>query len=158
MGVAGSGKTTIAQMLSRKMEVPYLEADDFHPESNRLKMQSGIPLIDEDREPWLQMLHKEGRQYLRHGQSVVMACSALKKSYRDMLSKGIERQVTFVFLKGDFDLFYRRMEERSGHFMPASLLKSQFDALEEPQNAVVVCASKSPEEVVAQVCAVVGGA
>jgi gluconokinase len=146
-GVAGSGKTTVGRLLSRELGWRFYDADDFHPISNVEKMKQAIPLSDEDRRPWLEGLRELIRTCLTQGVDAVLACSALKESYRQYLR--INEKVRFVFLKGDFDLIQERLRSRYGHFMDASLLRSQFDALEEPkEEAVVVDVASSPRVIV----------
>ena len=136
MGVSGSGKTTLGKKLAERLEFPFLEGDDFHSVANKTKMEAGIPLTDEDRLPWLQSLSQELKKIAAEGSRAVIACSALKKKYRDLLSQGAS--VQWIYLKGRKDLIRRRIERRQGHFMKAELLESQFDVLEEPGDAIVV--------------------
>ena len=147
MGVSGSGKTTVGQQLAERFAWPFFDADDFHPQANIDKMSQGIPLDDADRRPWLEALHTLIQEHLKHEDSLVLACSALKRSYRDLLAQG-DGEVTFVFLKGSFDLIFERMREREGHYMKADMLRSQFEALEEPENALVADASDPVEIIV----------
>lgn len=141
MGVAGSGKTTIGRLLAEKTGVPFSDADDFHPQSNIEKMASGIPLDDIDRLPWLKIL----QTVLENESPIVLACSALKSSYRDMLDP--EKQHHWVYLKGDKKLISKRLNERSGHFMKDKMLDSQFEALEEPKDALRVAIDGSPQAI-----------
>ncbi|WP_228982071.1 gluconokinase [Streptomyces sp. DH12] len=127
MGVSGTGKTTIGQSLARSLEVPFAEADDFHPPENVAKMRAGIPLDDEDRGPWLDTIARWLRD--RRGRGGVITCSALKRRYRDRLVSAAP-SVFFVHLHGSAELIAERMAARRGHFMPLSLLRSQLDALE----------------------------
>jgi gluconokinase len=140
MGVCGSGKTTVGRELADDMHWPFLDADDYHPQANVSKMASGVALTDADREPWLDRLVTEVRRYNLRGASAVLACSALKKAYRDRLDKGSVSpgDVRVVYLKGDAATIAPRLASRSGHYMPATLLASQFAALEEPSDAIVV--------------------
>lgn len=133
MGVSGCGKTTIAKQLCETLQLPFIEADDFHPEANISKMKNGHPLNDDDREPWLKNLALELQKNEKTGG--VLACSALKRKYRDTLTSLISKPLYIIYLKGSFDLIKTRMEERAGHFMPSKLLQSQFDTLEEPKDA-----------------------
>ena len=142
MGVSGSGKSTIAQMLAEALKIKYADADDFHPSSNIQKMQAGFPLNDEDRSGWLQAIHQFVEEELEKN-SVVIACSALKEAYRQILSKDLES--VWIYLKGNFELIQSRMQARD-HFMPPSLLQSQFDALEEPKDAIVLDIKKPARE------------
>ncbi len=147
MGVSGVGKTTIGKILAERLELPYREADTFHPKVNIDKMKAGIPLNDKDRLPWLTKLNEEA-QRLAHTSGGVISCSALKKSYRKILNKGINEVVQWVYLKGDFNSVLKQVQRRTGHYMPSTLLQSQFDILEEPQNAIVAHINASPAEVV----------
>jgi gluconokinase len=134
MGVSGSGKTAVGQVLAAKLGWDFEDADDWHPATNVAKMRSGIPLTDEDREPWLRSLNRTIQRWIATGKNTVLACSALKKRYRDALRAGITNGacLRFVYLLGTYEQIDRRLRDRSGHFMPESLLKSQFEALEEP--------------------------
>lgn len=146
MGVSGSGKTLIGTKLAEGLKLPFFDADDFHPEENVAKMESGEPLNDRDRLPWLQEMARNMVDWEQNG-GAVLACSALKESYRKLLSpSGIP--VTFIHLKGSKQLIAERMSQRKGHFMPDSLLDSQFEALEEPQQAITVSIDKTPENIV----------
>lgn len=145
MGVSGSGKSTIARLLAEALEIPFADADDFHPEANVEKMGQGIPLQDEDRQDWLEAIHIFAQDTLERT-SIVIACSALKEKYRQILQYQLEEQVTWIFLKGSYELILARMQQRKDHFMPETLLGSQFEALEEPQNAFVLDINKTPEE------------
>lgn len=135
MGVSGVGKTTIGAALSKDLGWSFADADEFHPAANIEKMSRGIPLNDEDRTPWLQAIRSYMIERMNKGESGVVTCSALKQKYRDVLQ--VNEQVRFVYLKGDYDLILKRMQARQ-HFMKPEMLKSQFDALEEPKGAVVV--------------------
>jgi len=149
MGVSGSGKTTLGKALAARLGLPFADADDYHPATNLAKMARGEPLDDQDRAPWLASLAELLRQHA--GQTgLVLACSALKRAYRDQLrSTGVP--VTFLYLEGSFEVIEARLDRRSGHFMPARLLRSQFDALEAPSRAIVVDVELSTEEQVALV-------
>ena len=136
MGVSGSGKSTIGRALATELSWPFLDADSLHPQANVAKMASGIPLTDEDRWPWFDRIVAEMRRYAAAGKHVVVACSALKQAYRDRLAAGGDVRV--VYLKGDAATIQPRLAGRKGHFMPPSLLASQFATLEEPTNAIVV--------------------
>ncbi|MFI2742827.1 gluconokinase [Zhouia sp. PK063] len=138
IGVSGSGKTTIGKLLAKELQIPYFEADDYHSKANKEKMSKGIPLNDDDRKGWLQALHNEAKHQIAQQKSGVISCSALKQKYRDVLQKDIELQVKWIYLKGDYDVIYKRVSQRTNHYMPASLLKSQFETLEEPQDAITV--------------------
>ena len=146
MGVSGSGKTTIGQLLSAELICSFIDGDDFHPSVNIKKMSSGEALTDEDRWPWLEILADKIQEYIQQEQSMVLACSALKKSYREILC--VERElVQFIYLKGNYATIVRRMQSRENHFMTKSLLQSQFATLEEPEDAIVVDISPSPSEI-----------
>ena len=129
MGVSGTGKTTVAHIIRDLTGRSFAEADDFHPESNVAKMAAGTPLTDEDRDPWLRSLAAWLSAEHRAGRQTVITCSALKRSYRDIL-RGAEGRVVFAHLSGPADIIEARMRSREGHFMPASLLPSQLEALE----------------------------
>lgn len=148
MGVAGSGKSSIGQAVAQKINASYIDGDDFHPQSNIDKMASGDALTDEDRWPWLERVAKE----LANLNGVGLAgCSALKRKYREFLTQFAGESVQFVYLAGSKDLIAARMREREGHFMPTSLLDSQFAALEEPEkgeNYISVDISGSMDQVV----------
>ena len=149
MGVAGSGKTTVGQLLSRELGWAFADADDFHPAANVEKMSRGIPLTDEDRAPWLDALRQLMVEWISEEKSGVLACSALKQSYRDWLAVGPE--VKTVYLKGSPALLRERVVSRHGHYMKAGMLESQFRALEEPKDAITVDVSASAEKVAAEV-------
>jgi carbohydrate kinase (thermoresistant glucokinase family) len=140
MGVAGSGKTSVGEELARRLGWPFVEGDAFHPEANRRKMAGGTPLTDEDRWPWLDAVAAEMRRLDEAGVSAVVACSALKRSYRARLEAGA-REVAFVHLHGSREVLATRIRARKGHFMPPELLDSQVATLEPPgagENAVTV--------------------
>ncbi len=147
MGVAGSGKTTIGQLLSSKLGWPFFEGDDFHSKANVEKMAQGTPLTDEDRADWLSAIAGQIKLLEKESRSGVIACSALKNSYRIKLSKAA-KDIKFVFLRGDYDLLQERLESREGHFMKPSMLKSQFETLEEPENSIDVDIKDAPEKIV----------
>ncbi len=151
MGVSGSGKTTIGRAVAERLDAPFIEGDDFHPSANRRRLRAGIPLTDADRWPWLDRVADAVVRAHGSNQLVVAACSALKKSYRDHLRNRIDHEVVFVYLRGSFDLISRRLETRSGHFMPADLLHSQFSDLEEPDRAIVADVDASVERVVERI-------
>jgi len=146
MGVSGSGKTTIGSMLSAQTGIPFFDADDFHPLPNIRKMSQGIPLNDDDRYEWLLKLHELARSSI-NDKGAIIACSALKEKYRSLLSAGITGQVSWVYLKGSYDLIRHRMKQRKGHYMPEALLQSQFDTLEEPANAFTIDVGLPPEKI-----------
>ena len=146
MGVSGSGKTTIGNLLSAELNYSFIDGDDFHPPMNIEKMSTGEALTDKDRWPWLKLLADKIQESIQQGQSAVLACSALKKSYREVLC--VEKQlVQFIYLKGDYLTIERRIQSRDSHFMAKSLLQSQFDTLEEPDDAMVVDIRLSPLEI-----------
>ncbi|MBN1230295.1 MAG: gluconokinase [Anaerolineales bacterium] len=147
MGVSGCGKSSVGQALSEKSGWPFYDGDDFHPQANITKMAAGVPLNDEDRQPWLETLHELIMNHLNEHKSLIVACSALKKHYRDLL-RGDEKKVFFVHLKGDFDLIFSRMQAREGHYMKVDMLRSQFATLEEPQNALTVSIQLPIKEIV----------
>lgn len=149
MGVSGCGKSTIGKLLAKELEIPFFDGDDFHPINNIEKMEKGIPLNDEDRQGWLETLNNLGIQY--KGKGAVIACSSLKEKYRKILEKNIEKEKTFVYLKGTFQEILERLKQRSNHFMPKELLQSQFDTLEEPTDAIIAPISLSPTEVIKEI-------
>ncbi|WP_406858208.1 gluconokinase [Alsobacter sp. KACC 23698] len=158
MGVAGSGKTTTARNLSRALGWAYRDADEFHPPENIAKMSRGEPLTDEDRWPWLRAIAAWLAERLAAGESVIVTCSALKRAYRDILAAG-RPDVRLVLLAGDRDLIGARMKARKHHFMPTSLLDSQFAALEPPgpdEGVVTVSVVQSPRAVVHDIIACLG--
>lgn len=142
MGVSGSGKTTVGELLSWELGWRFFDADDFHSEANRAKMAGGVPLTDEDRADWLAAL----KTVLKENADCVLACSALKEAYRSVLR--VDESVRFVYLKGTFEQVQSRLERRTGHYMPAKLLHSQFETLEEPADAVVVEIASAPEALI----------
>lgn len=150
MGVSGSGKSTVGTLLAARLACPFYDADDFHPPENIRKMSAGIPLTDEDRRPWLAAMGSRAAELLAAGRSAVMACSALKESYRRIISPG-GQGVRFIYLKGDQRLIGERLAARKGHFMPPSLLQSQMEALEEPADAIVVDIFGTPDEIVGRI-------
>lgn len=149
MGVSGAGKTTVGRLLVEALGAEFAEGDAYHPPENVEKMRRGIPLEDADRWPWLHILAAQIDRWLAAGKTVVLACSALKQSYRDVLAQG-RPEVRFVHLEGDKALIRRRLDARRGHYMPAILLDSQFAALERPADAVTVDVAGTPEAIVAE--------
>jgi gluconokinase len=149
MGVVGAGKTTVGKLLASQLGWEFADADDFHPQSNVEKIRHGIALTDEDREPWLDHLKEAIVRWIAEGKSVVLACSALKRAYRAKLLLGPE--VRFVYLKGSADLIADRLRSRHGHFAGESILASQLADLEEPEKAITVDVSGTPEEIVAEI-------
>ncbi|PQJ14874.1 tRNA (adenosine(37)-N6)-dimethylallyltransferase MiaA [Aureicoccus marinus] len=144
MGVSGCGKSSLANAIAQRLDITYLDADDYHPEENIAKMKSGKPLNDKDRLPWLQKLALVLLDHQDKG--VVLACSALKGSYRDLLNEYLRVQT--IYLQGNFDYLYQRLNKRKGHFMPPELLQSQFQALEEPEDAIRISVEWPLEEAV----------
>lgn len=148
MGVSGSGKTTVAALLAARLGWRYREGDDLHPSENVEKMRGGTPLTDADRLPWLQAIAREIDTWRTQGESGVVTCSALKRSYRDIIIG--DRPVVLVYLKGSQDLIARRMAARHEHFMPTALLASQFAILQEPmpdERSIVVDIGGQPGEI-----------
>ncbi len=150
MGVSGSGKSTISKMLADELQYDFQDADDFHPQSNIEKMAQGLPLTDRDREYWLQSMRQVISQWLQEDKNVVLACSALKKSYRQQLCYDHEG-VCLVYLRGSYELIKQRLENRTNHFMGKDLLDSQFEDLEEPISGIQVDIDKLPAEVTAEI-------
>ena len=133
MGVSGAGKSSVGERLAQRLGCSFAEGDRLHPASNVEKMAKGIPLADEDRWPWLDLVGQELASALARGDTLVLSCSALKRAYRERLRKAAGGELFFVFLKGSTELLEVRMGERTGHFMPTSLLKSQLATLESPE-------------------------
>lgn len=150
MGVTGSGKTTVGEMLADELGWRFYDGDDFHAEANVEKMRQGISLTDSDRLPWLMGLRDLIKEGIEKRQNTVIACSALRKSYQDMLLMDTDA-VRLVYLKGGIELIKKRLEDRTGHFMNKALLLKQFAILEEPENAVYIDISESPENIVASI-------
>jgi len=148
MGVSGSGKTTIGRALALEMGWPYRDADDYHPSANVEKMAAGTPLDDSDRWPWLDKLNS----VLREERAAILGCSALKEAYRQRLTAGL-KAFRIVYLRGSFELLSKRAAERQHRFMPASLLKSQFETLEPPRGAIEIDVAQPVEACVRQIAA-----
>ncbi len=152
MGVSGSGKTTLGTLLAQRAGAAFADADDYHSAANKAKMGAGIPLTDEDREPWLKTLNGLLRGWLQEGRSGVLACSALKASYRDNLAAGMpEGEVSFVFLDGSKEMIAERLAARHHEYMTSKLLDSQFDTLERPKQAICVVNDRPPDIVVDEI-------
>jgi gluconokinase len=156
MGVAGSGKTAVGKGVAARLNWLFLDADDFHPAANIEKMKHGIPLNDQDRLPWLRALRDELKRLLAEGRSVILACSALKESYRKLLSDDVA-PMSFVLLDVDQETIRERLQHRSAHFFPKELMNSQFAALEKPKDAIIIDARKSLDEVTDRVAQAVSG-
>lgn len=149
MGVSGSGKTTIGTLLAKRLGVIFADADDYHSAENKAKMHAGTPLTDEDRAPWLQTLHTLLAGWADAGKGGVLACSALKESYRDVLRQGMPQGlVDFVWLDGSPEMIQQRLEARQGTYMNPQLLGSQFATLEAPADALRVVNDQTPENAV----------
>jgi gluconokinase len=152
MGVSGSGKTTVGRLLATKLRWPFFEGDDFHPPANVEKLRRGIPLTDEDRMPWLGALGKLIGHLESRGQNAVIACSALRSQYRDLL-RGAGHSVQIIYLKGDVELIRQRLKKRRGHLAAASLLDSQVEELEEPSDAFAVSIAPAPGVIAERIAA-----
>lgn len=154
MGVSGSGKTTIGVLLAQEAKATFADADDYHSAANKQKMHDGHPLTDEDRQPWLETLNGVLKKWYEEGTSGVLACSALKESYRQTLSAGIPGgTVTFCYLEVSREILQKRLEERQHEFMTPKLLDSQFATLEVPRDGLVVQNDRAPGVVVAEILA-----
>ena len=154
MGVTGAGKTTIGRLLAAQLGWPFADADQFHPQANVEKMSRGITLTDADREPWLAAMRSAIQQWISRNENAVLACSALKKSYRSELMVGPE--VRFVYLHGDYETVARQLRMRHGHFATEAILADQFATLEEPENVVVVDVGRDPDLMVREIRAQLG--
>ena len=149
MGVTGAGKTTVGRLLAEQCGWEFADADEFHPASNVEKMRQGIPLTDQDRQPWLERLRGAITQWIADGRNVVLACSSLKRAYRQELD--VAPEVHFVFLKGSAGLIAERLRARHGHFAGEQILAGQFADLEEPKDAVTVEIESTPPQIVAEI-------
>ena len=147
MGVSGSGKTTVGLKLAAALGWKFSDADGFHSAANVAKMQSGVPLTDEDREPWLRSIRAAIESWERDEPGHVLACSALKGCYRDALAPN-DSDVKFVYLRGEFERIAARLRSRKDHFFNPALLRSQFEALEDPENALIIDAAHDPAKIV----------
>jgi len=150
MGVSGSGKTTVGKVLAARLGWRFVDADDYHPPANIEKMRRGIPLTDEDRRPWLQGLARLVDAACADGRNLVLACSALKHAYQEYLERG-HHCVHYVHLQGSPELIRERLAARHGHFFDPHLLRSQFEALEPPEHAVVVDIAPAPEAIATEI-------
>ncbi|MBK5209284.1 MAG: NADP-dependent phosphogluconate dehydrogenase [Flavobacteriaceae bacterium] len=150
MGVSGVGKSTVGELLGKELAIPYFDGDDFHPKENVEKMSKGEPLNDNDRLGWLKTLNILAKEQLKKN-SCIIGCSALKNNYRDIITNGIEKHSKWIFLEGSFAVIMERIKNRSDHFMPTELLKSQFDILEPPKNAININISLNPKEIVSTI-------
>lgn len=157
MGVSGSGKTTLAQALAKATGWQFAEGDDYHSAANKAKMHAGTPLTDEDRAPWLETLHDLMAGWFQRGDSGILTCSALKETYRQILTTGLPPEsYRFVLTEAPKELISERMQARHDHFMPAALLDSQIATLEPPANALHVSAQQSVEVSVQKVLQAIG--
>lgn len=146
MGVSGSGKSTIGKLLAEKLNIPFFDGDNFHPEANVKKMSEGKPLNDNDRQGWLECLNKVAIENISTG--AVIVCSALKERYRNILGHNLEGKHQIIYLNGSFELISNRLNKRKNHFMPKGLLQSQFDTLEIPTNAISISIEQAPDDIV----------
>jgi gluconokinase len=149
MGPAGSGKTTVGELLAAQLGWDFFDGDNFHSPANIEKMSRGIPLHDEDRIPWLESIRKAMLEWDANSRNAVLACSALKRSYRERLQ--INSNVKVIYLKGTFELFRGRLLARKGHYAGEQILAGQFVDLEEPADAITIDAAQSPEQIVAEI-------
>ena len=149
MGVTGAGKTTVGKLLALQLGWKFADADSFHSAANKEKMSQGIALDDADRAPWLASMRAAILQWSGERRNVVLACSALKRDYRQTLDIGSE--VKFVYLKGNYEVIYERLLSRHGHFATETILRSQFETLEEPSGAIMVDLRKTPEQLVTEI-------
>ena len=155
MGVSGSGKTTIGELLSAKTSLPFFDGDDLHSEDNKGKMKVGVPLSDDDRAEWLMKINQLAKQQMKK-KGAIIACSALKEKYRKILSGEIDVPVHWIFLHGDYELLLERMRSRKEHFMPPTLLPSQLNDLEIPGDCMKIDISNSPGEIVETIISTIG--
>ena len=155
MGVTGCGKTTIGKLLAKHLSLPFIEGDQFHPKENIDKMRSGTPLTDEDRFPWLKALAEELKHHEQQ-KGAVLACSALKEHYREMLQQGLRKPINWVYLEGSEETLRERIKNRQGHFMPEGLLRSQLETLEIPAYAYTFSIEKEPERIASKIADIIG--
>jgi carbohydrate kinase (thermoresistant glucokinase family) len=146
MGVSGCGKSTVGSLLAKELKIPFYDGDDYHSKTNVKKMASGQPLTDKDRMGWLLKLNELA--LTRREEGAIIGCSALKESYRLILDANLQENARWIYLSGSFEDVMNRLHQRKGHFMPAELLKSQFETLETPQKAIKVSINMPPEEIV----------
>jgi gluconokinase len=149
MGPAGSGKSTVGELLAAQLKWHFAEGDNFHSPANVEKMSHGIPLSDEDRIPWLHSIREAMLQWDAQGRNIVLACSALKRNYRQLLQ--INSNVKLVYLKGSYELLRERLHSRKGHYAGEQILAGQFADLEEPADAITIDAAQSPQQIVAEI-------
>jgi gluconokinase len=149
MGPAGSGKTTVGKLLASQLSWDFFDGDDFHSPANIEKMSRGVPLTDADRIPWLNSLHEAILRWQAEGRNAVLACSALKRSYRELLT--INNDVKLAYLRSTYELLRERLRSRKGHYAGEQLLASQLADLEEPTDAITVDVAGSPAEIVAEI-------
>lgn len=149
MGVSGCGKTTIGKLLAAKLKLPFYDGDDFHPKANVAKMKNNISLDDDDRKPWLEVLAIEIEKWTKTS-GAVLACSALKESYREVLSSNA-KHIDWIFLSGSFETILERMQQREGHYMKSGLLQSQFDTLEIPSYGLHLNIEQETETIVNEI-------
>lgn len=150
MGVTGCGKSTVGEILATRLNLPFLDADNFHNDENKLKMNQGIPLNDDDRIPWLSLISEVLTDQQNKG-GAILACSALKKQYRELLQRNLPSTIIWVHLSGSAELISERLNNRKGHFMSPDLLNSQFETLEYPDGALTISIKKSPENIVEEI-------
>lgn len=155
MGVSGCGKSTVGKLLGEKLSLPFYDADDYHFPENIKKMENGIPLTDSDRKPWLSLLANNIKQWQSTG-GAVLACSALKQIYRDLLSSTTTGVVKYIYLQGDKAVLHARLTSRDAHFMPETLLDSQLQTLEPPREAVVVSIEQNLDEILSGILQNIG--
>jgi gluconokinase len=150
MGVSGSGKTTVGRLLAERLGWPFYDGDDFHPKSNIDKMSQGLPLNDRDRRPWLMAIHDLLVGLTARKGRAILACSALKQDYRDLIVNGMGG-IKWVYLRGEYPILEERLKRRQGHHFKAALLGSQFEILEEPEDALVVQVDTPAESIVERI-------
>jgi gluconokinase len=151
MGVSGSGKSTVGKLLSDRLNCQFYDADDFHTPDNITKMSLGKPLSDSDRLPWLLKLQDIVSYTIEQHKTAVMACSALKEEYRQIISGKHSQKITWIYLRGDYNTIYQRIQLRQNHFLKESLLRSQFNTLEEPKNALILDVLLEPKIMIKQI-------